>query len=259
MNNSMSMLSECALAISSLLIVTSVTAVEPADPPAAPEACTYSYDPVVVKGEPVPDKSYVWCRPPNVQFVILYGCGSGAGGGGPVVTHASGIGDIRSGGPGGNGAATTMHVVGPLAQDRYTVLLAPASDPGENGSATIFQGADVRVSFSGAVGRNSNADAFARLVSGSSSPTAHGGATDVKNILNGRGGDAGFGPGGAGGLIGKAGSPGANCAGGGGGGFVRGPNVENGGKGGQGYLVITPVPLTFISVPVAPTSSSGAP
>lgn len=259
MNNSMNMLSGCALAISSLLIVTSVSAAEPADPPAAPQACTYSYDPVVVKDEPVPDKSYVWCRPPSVQFVILYGCGSGAGGGGPFVTRISGIGSINFGGLGGNGAAATMHVVGPLAQDRYTVLLAPASGPGKNGSATTFQGADARVSFSGAVGRSSNENQIAPRKNGSNSPTADGGATDSKSISNGRGGNAGFGPGGAGGRVGKPGSPGANCAGGGGGGFVRGPNVENGGKGGQGYLVIIPVPLTFSVASVALTPSSGAP
>lgn len=202
-----------------------------------------------------------WCRPPAVEYVILQACGGGAGGSNIRIVKTPIPGNFGIDGPipeqltggwgGGAGEYQTI-LVGPLAQDQYTIVLAGVVSADQPGQDTRFYGTDINIAFRGGLTRQTPDG-----MSGRSSLFAKGGATpDPRPVphkydptfvsSSGGGGEAGIGDGGSGGEPYKGGGDGGTCAGGGGRGSQT-HSVVAGGAGGGGYLKIIPIVLPYLS------------
>jgi hypothetical protein len=157
-------------------------------------------------------KEFIWRRPPEVEYVMLSGCGGGGNG------HAGdGIGFIHAG---GGEASKLLTVLVRVNGDAYKVVL------GAGGENTVFSGEGVTITFvAGATGISAvltqpfvgeqNIDRDSR---GGDSPFGIG--AEASTIQNGHGRDASV-----------------RCAGGGG-----GLHQGKSGSGGPGFLTIYPMP-----------------
>jgi hypothetical protein len=217
-------------------------------PLTCPETASHAVEEYKVPDLPAGDwnpgsnREYCWRRPNDVHYVLLSGCGGGAGG--DWADH---------GGSGGGGAPITTLLVGPLDGDVYTITLGtggraggyapskPGSPPGPNfqaaarGQPTVFEG---------------KVPAIKTMLPGGKVREGGQGQDAGPDGVQGTGGAGGSG-GGGGGSIGPGGraqatSPssgssngarGGFCAGGGGAGFTR----AVGGAGGPGYLRLVPI------------------
>ena len=162
-----------------------------------------------------------WRRPTEVSFVLMTGCGGG-GGGGPG-SRISGIGGGPMGGAQGGASRVETHLAGPLTASSYQVLIGRGGEGGEAGKMTEIIGTDFHFSFEGG-DRGTARDSGPRAAEqGEASP---------------------YGPGGIGGLARKQGEDSSSpCAGGGGGGGKRDlADQPLGGRGGDGRLIIYPLP-----------------
>ncbi|ACM39588.1 RTX toxin [Allorhizobium ampelinum] len=154
-----------------------------------------------------------WIRPPEVQFVLLSGCGGGGGGGTTTVT-GSGSNTNRVPGKGG-GAARLYTIIVPVKADRYDITIGDGGGSAANGMPTTMTGAGA----------------------GAAAITLGGGQQGSSVSADGEASP--FGPGGKGGTS-VAEASGKNPCSGGGGSAAYWTAV--GGKGAPGQLTIMPIP-----------------
>lgn len=208
------------------------------------------------KGKAVPTEeellTFEWTRPANVKYVLIAGCGGGAGG--SKGEHWSTYENWKSishqvGGSGGDAATYQTTWIGPLKGQTYKIVLGNGGLSGKEGSKSFFVGEDYAIEFPGASAPTRRAEGSSQPGSGvhvapsREMPPAGKAAVDPRRTnLTGSGGDASpFGAGGDGGEIGQPGKDAEGLCAGGGGGAYAGRNSLPGGRGGDGYLHLVPL------------------
>ena len=198
--------------------------------PANFEFVDYEY---IDKNKKQKKPQYIWRRPPEVHYIIIAGCGGGGGGGTGGGVAKLGNQNLNGAfGQGGKSGLWTTIFLGPLNADVYSVLIGKGGAGGtfkdaqhltyaRKGDETVFSGPDANIIFSsGDSGRSS-------LVTSTS------GEDSMIKIHSG---------GESGGMFKNGSNATEDCAGGGGAGEFKGGGAKVGGKGGNGNIVIYPLP-----------------
>lgn len=165
--------------------------------------------------------SGTWRRPPEVKWVMLFGCGGG-GGGGP--SQVVGMHGMTRGGTGGAASRLFTMLAGPLSATAYEVKIGQ-SKPYAAGEATMFGVGAPPPSYMFPGGNPGRLGDGREAGDGEASAFGKGGKGGTSARPNGE-------------------APQAMCAGGGGAGLEWPQPPGKAGPGGGGYLVVLPLPDT---------------